>query len=78
MKRFTRVAMMASVGMMLNLTAGCTQETQNTIGRAIQNWTGTDGVLDIYASDKLVMRFQRFFHALYFLRKSAMSRPCLI
>lgn len=35
----------------------CTQETQNKIGRSIQNWTGTDGVLDIYAGDKLVKRF---------------------
>ena len=25
--------------------------------RSIQNWTGTDGVLDIYAGDKLVKRF---------------------
>ncbi len=41
----------------LALLGGCTQETQNTIGRAIQNWTGTDGVLDIYAGDKLVKRF---------------------
>jgi hypothetical protein len=38
-------------------TAGCTQETQNKIGRGIQNWTGTNGVLDIYAGDKLVKRF---------------------
>jgi hypothetical protein len=37
--------------------AGCTQETQNELSRSIQNWTGTDGVLDIYAGDKLVMRF---------------------
>lgn len=37
--------------------AGCTQETQNKIGRSIQNWTGTDGVLEIYAGDKLVKRF---------------------
>ncbi len=36
---------------------GCTQETQNKIGRSIQNWTGTDGVLDIYAGEKLVNRF---------------------
>jgi hypothetical protein len=35
----------------------CTQETQNKIGRSIQNWTGTDGVLEIYAGDKLVRRF---------------------
>jgi hypothetical protein len=37
--------------------AGCTQETQNRLGRAVQNWTGTDGVLEIYAGDKLVKRF---------------------
>jgi hypothetical protein len=39
------------------LVAGCTQETQNKFGRAIQNWTGTNGVLEIYAGDKLVRRF---------------------
>jgi hypothetical protein len=39
------------------LTMGCTQEMQNKIGRAVQNYTGTDGVLDIYAGDKLVKRF---------------------
>ncbi len=39
------------------LLTGCTQETQNVIGRSIQNWTGTNGVLDIYAGDKLVKRF---------------------
>jgi hypothetical protein len=26
---------------------GCTQETQNRLGRAVQNWTGTDGILEI-------------------------------
>jgi len=36
---------------------GCTQETQNKIGRAVQNWTGTDGILEVYAGDKLVKRF---------------------
>lgn len=36
---------------------GCTQESQNKFGRAVQNWTGTDGVLDIYAGEKLTMRF---------------------
>ncbi len=39
------------------LASGCTQETQNKFGRAIQNWTGTDGVLDVYAGEKLVNRF---------------------
>ena len=41
----------------LLLLAACTQETQNKIGRAVQNWTGTDGVLEIYAGEKLVKRF---------------------
>jgi len=36
---------------------GCTQETQNKFGRGLQNWTGTNGVLDIYNGGKLVMRF---------------------
>jgi len=36
---------------------GCTQESQNRIGRAIQNWTGTNGILEVYAGDKLVKRF---------------------
>jgi hypothetical protein len=35
----------------------CTQETQNKLGRAVQNWTGTNGVLEIYAGDALVKRF---------------------
>ena len=39
------------------LLTGCTQETQNRLGRAVQNWTGTNGVLDIYEGGKLVMRF---------------------
>jgi hypothetical protein len=39
------------------LLTSCTQEQQNKIGRGIQNWTGTDGVLEIYAGDKLVRRF---------------------
>ena len=39
------------------LVAGCTQESQNRIGRSLQNWTGTDGVLEIYAGNTLVKRF---------------------
>jgi hypothetical protein len=39
------------------LGAACTQETQNELGRAVQNWTGTDGVLEVYAGDKVVKRF---------------------
>lgn len=39
------------------LAAGCTQESQNQIGRSLQNWTGTNGVLEIYFGDKLARRF---------------------
>jgi len=42
---------------LLVIFTGCTKETQNKIGRSIQNWTGTNGVLDIYMGEKLVQRF---------------------
>lgn len=35
---------------------GC-EEKQNKINRYIQNWTGVNGVLEVYAGDKLVKRF---------------------
>ena len=41
------------------LLAACTQETQNKLSRAVQNWTGTDGVLEVYAGEKLVKRFMK-------------------
>lgn len=41
------------------ILGGCTQETQNKIGRAVQNWTGTDGVLEVYAGNTLVKRFMK-------------------
>ncbi len=49
-----------SLVLLLSLLAGvtaCTQETQNKIGREINNWTGVNGVLEVYAGDKLVRRF---------------------
>ena len=39
------------------ITASCTQEAQNQMSRSIQNWTGVNGVLEIYAGDKLVRKF---------------------
>ena len=39
------------------LIVGCTQETQNQLGRAVRNWTGDNGVLEIYAGEKMVKRF---------------------
>ncbi len=41
----------------LGLLSACTQEQQNQIKRDIQNWTGTNGVLEVYAGDKVVKRF---------------------
>lgn len=53
-----RMKLLALFGFVLMvLSAGCTQETQNKFSRAVQNWTGTDGVLEVYAGEKLVHRF---------------------
>lgn len=54
MSRATRYAMALVAALAV---AGCTQETQNQFERGLQNWTGTDGVLEVYAGDKLVRRF---------------------
>ncbi|HTO06381.1 MAG TPA: hypothetical protein VMR86_04925 [Myxococcota bacterium] len=51
----TRAAAWLAVASLALLT--CTQESQNRLGRAIQNWTGDDGVLDVYGADKLLLRF---------------------
>ena len=52
----TRIALIAVLMTASWLTA-CTQEQQNKISRDIQNWTGTDGVMEVYAGDKVVRRF---------------------
>jgi hypothetical protein len=43
----------------LVLLSGCTQETQNKFNRAVQNWTGTNGVLEVYAGERLIKRFMK-------------------
>lgn len=55
MKTSAKLWLIGIVGMLF--IGGCTQETQNSISRSIQNWTGTNGVLDVYAGEKLVKRF---------------------
>ncbi len=45
------------IALLLAGLLGCTQEAQNQLGRSIQNWTGTNGVLEVYSGDKLVHRF---------------------
>lgn len=43
---------------LLTLALGsCTQEQQNRLSRSIQNWTGTNGVLDIISDGKVMYRF---------------------
>lgn len=39
------------------LLSSCTQEQQNQISRSIQNWTGTNGVLDVISEGKVMYRF---------------------
>lgn len=52
----TRIGLIAILGITSLLTA-CTQEQQNKLSRGIQNWTGTNGVMEVYAGEKLVRRF---------------------
>ena len=44
------------VGVVFGLSA-CTQESQNQLGRSIQNWTGTNGVVEVYSGGQVVKRF---------------------
>lgn len=43
--------------LLVTLLIACTQEQQNKLSRDIQNWTGTNGVLEVYAGNALVRRF---------------------
>jgi hypothetical protein len=56
LKNTSRMALILAVGA-ASLLAACTQEQQNKISRGIQNWTGTNGVMEVYAGEKLVRRF---------------------
>ena len=53
MKKLSLIVLLA-IALILS---ACTQESQNKMGRSIQNWTGSNGVLDIYMGEKLVQRF---------------------
>jgi hypothetical protein len=52
-----QIAIVSIAAYALFFLAGCTQEQQNKIKRDVQNWTGTNGVLEVYAGDKVVRRF---------------------
>jgi hypothetical protein len=55
-KKIKHIALITSV-LAVGLLSACTQEQQNKISRSIQNWTGTNGVMEVYAGEKLVRRF---------------------
>jgi hypothetical protein len=55
-QKIKRIALVSVLGA-ASLLAACTQEQQNKISRSIQNWTGTNGVMEVYAGEKLVRRF---------------------
>lgn len=51
-----KIALFLSLAAVTALFTACTQETQNKIGRGIQNWTGTNGVLEVYSGGNLMRR----------------------
>ncbi|MEO8652911.1 MAG: hypothetical protein ABI409_02180 [Ramlibacter sp.] len=52
-----RVLALGAAALAALALSGCTQERQNQLGRDIQNWTGTNGVMEVYAGDKVIRRF---------------------
>ena len=54
---FARAFALGGAALALLVLTSCTQEQQNKLGRDIQNWTGTNGVMEVYAGDKVVRRF---------------------
>lgn len=72
-----RYFILGIISIALIFTFGCTQESQNQISRTIQNWTGTNGVLEIYAGEKLVRRFVGIdkLSTAYGTSNSNLSRP---
>lgn len=52
-----RPAAWIALGSLALTLAACTQETQNQLKRDLQNWTGTDGILEVYSNGVVVKRF---------------------
>jgi hypothetical protein len=52
-KSFQIVSLIVVFGLMQS----CTFETRNQISRSIQNWTGTNGVVDVLSAGKVMYRF---------------------
>lgn len=53
----SHAAMTVALFSMVFAFAGCTFESRNKISRSLQNWTGTNGVVDVYSNGKVMYRF---------------------
>ena len=49
--------LLLGISVLVLIFTGCTQEQQNKLSRGVQNWTGVNGVVDIYSGGKLMKRF---------------------
>ena len=56
MNSLKKVYFFTSLLLITFLISGC-EEKQNKINRYVQNWRGVNGVLEIFAGDKLIKRF---------------------
>lgn len=53
-----RTAILPAAVFVLVLGLGaCTFESRNKLNRSIQNWTGTNGVVDVFSEGKVMYRF---------------------
>lgn len=52
-----RTKFVINLTLLISFLAACTQETQNKISRSIQNWTGTNGVVDVVSDGKILYRW---------------------
>ena len=56
-KKAVRALLVTGVLPLLAAVQGCTYEARNKINRSIQNWTGTNGVVDVFSQGKVMYRF---------------------
>ncbi len=53
-----QIIVAAALISIVTLISGC-EEKQNKINRYLQNWTGVDGVIEVYSGEKLIKRFMK-------------------
>ena len=54
---FRQIKILGLILICVGLISACNHETQNRFSRSLQNWTGANGILEVYAGNKLVKRF---------------------